>query len=195
MAISYHTDEFSYQIRFTGSLWVTGGAAVTGGVYAPGIAIGTVASTLATLWTWPTPWLSEDCTITSVYVANGTLSTEAPVTGGTGERTSQSASPNTAPVVSLKSSAGKGPRFQGRWFFPGVLSEGGLNDDGTLDSTFRTDFGAAIEQYLEDLVTEDIFPTVLSRTGGESPIPPNPVAISSFVVRERAGTQRRRLRR
>lgn len=195
MAIVYKDDEFSFQVRLVGNLWQSGGAAITGGFLSTTLSASDLAEALAEAWLFMTPWLSDTCGIESVYVANENVSAEAAVVGGVGERSSESASPNTCPIVYLKSNGGKGPRFQGRQFIPGVLSEAGLSDTGVIDADFRADFMAAYEDYLEAMITEGAFAVILSRDGGTSPIPGASISVQNIGMRDRAATQRRRLRR
>lgn len=108
-----------------------------------------------------------------------------PGTGGSGAEV-----PNSAVIVRKQTSFG-GRAGRGRMFIPGP-DDGLFGPGGEMGPTDQTSWQTAVDDFGADLATALLTPVLLH--GEDSPLN-TPTEIISFDVEQRAGTQRRRLRR
>lgn len=97
--------------------------------------------------------------------------------------------PNNCAVLIAKITAAGGRRNRGRMFFPGI-TESAVDHAGLITTAERNLWQTAIDTWSDGEETLGFgVPALLHQTGSSSP-----TTITSFVVRTRIATQRRRMR-
>jgi hypothetical protein len=140
------------------------------------------------------PEMSNDYTLAEVECFNETEtgSASGAVQGGSaGAQTP----PNVA-VLAEKRTSTRGPRARGRWFLPGFIPEGEVNEAGIIDpaSVARmqgnmSDFvaGVLLGGDVEELV-------IIQGSEGQSPPLDPPPVVNGLFIDNKVATQRGRLR-
>lgn len=110
-----------------------------------------------------------------------------------GEATYSLPPPNTTALVRKETSA-RGPRARARFQPYGHLDEAAIDEAGTINPTNRQDLQSAYAALRDDVMAAFGSTVILARTGGASPPPAAPYAVSDWSVQAKVSTQRRRLR-
>ena len=150
---------------------------------------------------WDVHWqpiTDTDTTLTLVRVETATFSVEVSAAlAGTSSFTS--AAPQVAALL-RKSAAGKGRRNRGRNFWPAVLTQTNVGENGIIVGSRMTDLTTAIEGFVGAVLAPEDPVQALSipqsnEPGQESdPIVPWPI-VTEFGFDTRVATQRRRVRK
>lgn len=147
------------------------------------------------------PLQDGDLTLASIEVVGATDTAERTV-GLNGGTNFASVPPNVACLV-RKVVSGRGRRRQGRWFLPGILAAGVVNDAGIIDSGAVSSIQAAVFGFLTDLEAASNGTMVILQGEqriengapvGTPPISPPPV-VTNLFVEPKVASQRNRLRR
>lgn len=140
-------------------------------------------------------WQSEWRPITHVAWALSSVKCEDMVTAGetipegaTGTRTGDLASPQVSTLLS-KSSNLKGRPFRGRTYWPGLLLDGDIYDDGTIREVWRGNIQEAADGFWADLTSTVSAQQVILHNAEIAPTP-----VASYGCQVKVATQRRRLR-
>lgn len=141
--------------------------------------------------------MDQQTTLAAVRAETSTQSTVLPV-GEAGQRNMIAASPNTA-LLETMSATGKGPRYQGRRYWPSLLSNGEVGENGLVGETPLGLVQTSLDLLYTALSTVDGFQGLAipqSDVDGQvsSPVVPWPL-VGTIGLATRAATQRRRLRR
>lgn len=105
-----------------------------------------------------------------------------------GSRTGDLSPPNVACLV-RKQTSGRGRYAQGRMFLPGVLNDGDVYDDGTLNPTRVASIQAGLAGLDADPSADGVNGVVLHNDGAHTP-----TSVTQYLCQTRVATQRRRLR-
>ena len=201
MATAFDPDSYLTAIRYDSTNFVTGQAATIMGWNGPiesSASIITCALQLAQEVTDEVlPLLDSNITVRSIHVATASFSYELPV-GSPGLVSGAAAPPNLAMLVT-HSAAGKGRRFRGRNYWPGLVSNSQVNEEGIINGSIVTAVQTMVDTIAANMNSGSEFfsqsiPQGDPSPGGSLPVRPWPRVISS-VAQPRAATQRRRLRR
>ena len=137
--------------------------------------------------------LPSGVTLDSVLCKFGPTATgpsASAASGSVGGGAGAQVSPAVCYLVHKNTSAG-GRAGRGRFYLPGV-SEGSVDESGTIAGATITALDAALADFYTQLGVDDLNPRVLHGAG--SPLSA-PTIINSFTVDSTAATQRRRQRR
>lgn len=143
--------------------------------------------------------LGNATSVSTLWSYRGVRVTEMDESGPIGGSSDQSivgtlsaapAPPNFALLVRKVTSSG-GRRNRGRMFFPPCfISEGNINEDGTIPAASVTALQSKFTALRDNLVGASLSPVILH---SESPFTPTPV--TGFILQALGATQRRRMRR
>lgn len=141
------------------------------------------------------PAASEQLTLVSVYAASATESTEVAVNSG-GVQSLVMPPPNVT-LLTRKVSTAKGRRGRGRSYWPLLLGEADVTDEGIIDTTSRTAWQAIFQDWGDQISLGGYEQVILQSTYPEQTTPPitPPPTVASYIVDAKVATQRRRLRR
>lgn len=164
--------------------------------FGSGDAGGTSLATLAETWAtvvW-TNHLSGDTAdnviVTAVTAINAAAYGEFILNDG-GARTGATSPPQVSTLV-RKQTAVRGRHNRGRCYWPGLLTDSEVADDGTIDDGRWINLSESWNAILTELVDDnEVQPVVLHQEGYDG----DPTPITRFVVSRAIATQRRRLRR
>lgn len=109
-------------------------------------------------------------------------------TNGQGQRTGDLAPPNTSVLVS-KGTVLRGRAFRGRSYWPGLLNDGDVYDDGSLSPGAISSIQGHMDDFWEALADPEGITQVILHGSEVEPTP-----VTTYGVSARAATQRRRLR-
>jgi len=113
---------------------------------------------------------------------------------GAGASTAQKLPQNCALLVRKNTTLG-GRRNRGRFFVPGMLTEGGVNNVGVITTSDRGAYQGGFDAFLAYLNTQTpILPMFILHNSQGISEPPDPTAVNSLTVDVTIATQRRRLR-
>lgn len=133
------------------------------------------------------PWLHTAFTVTSVRAIDNVNVHEKSMSID-GIRTGDLAPPNVA-LLTKKTTALRGRKFRGRNYWPGLMKDDNIEDDGTLIGGYVNQLNDAFAGFNGDLNMLGYFPVILHN---DAEVPPTPV--TGGGVESRVATQRRRLR-
>jgi hypothetical protein len=154
------------------------------------------------------PWafqLSDEVTIGPAICRFGQdggpdLIVESDLTPVRGTSTTEKLPQNCAALIRKNTGLGGRPN-RGRCYLPGVLSEGGVNQVGAVETATVTDFQTRADDWLEALAlgatgSSPLVPTPMVILHGPSSAGPAgpPTPVISLTMGTRIATQRRRLR-
>lgn len=201
MSIVYGTTNYLSQLRYTGDVFDGGRASTTLGWSGPvqsAANVEALAADVITAWTdVMAPVTDSDIVLSSVAVSTEVFSLEV-VSGQAGGRAGQAASPNVA-VLYSGGSIFKGPRYRCRKYFPGVVNQSEVEQDGQITSPRFVTLTTAIPLFFRTIEERpsgwlQAVPQTETDTQRTPPVIPWPVVVDAAVQR-RVATQRRRLRR
>lgn len=130
----------------------------------------------------------EAFTLVSVRVVDNSFAYE--LNGSTpGVRTGDLAPPNVAALVK-KTSDLRGRKYQGRNFWPGMLNDDDINDDGTIKQARYGTLGSTVGEFFIALGNANMGLVLLHNDPGTPP-----TVVTGGGLERRVATQRRRLRR
>lgn len=133
------------------------------------------------------PYLHTAFTVTSVRAVDNENVHEKAV-NIQGQMTGDLAPPNASLLVK-KTSALRGRKFRGRNYWPGLMKDQNVLDDGTLIAGYVADMADAFDGFNTDLFTLGYFSVILHNDPETVPTP-----VTGGGVESRIATQRRRLR-
>lgn len=154
------------------------------------------SSDLTELATWASnafydnirPGMHEAFTLQRVTAEDMVFSGEYLTLSGEGDRSGDLAPPQVSVIVS-KGTALKGRPYRGRTYWPGLLNDSDIFDDGTIQGARQL----AIQNYMDDFWAE-----MTSVGSAQQYLLHNteiaPTAVASYGVQNKVATQRRRLR-
>lgn len=184
-------------LNYTGDVFASGRGATVLGFGAPGgISVDADVFAGQVRDAWEDHLQSQtlnNITLETVYWATTTQSGFVPV-NAQGTITGAGAPPNTSVLMSY-STGFKGPRARGRSYFPGVLTAGNVNELGFIENSRFIQLDTAFTAFFNQLLATT--PQVIlqrDEPGQASPPISPPPQVISRVLREKAATQRRRLR-
>lgn len=105
-----------------------------------------------------------------------------------GQRTGDLAPPNTS-VLMRKVTGERGPKNQGRSFWPGMVLDADIFDDGTLTTGARGSIQAGVSSFFTALAALGHAHVILHSLGDDTP-----TVVTSEQIETKVATQRRRLR-
>jgi hypothetical protein len=180
------------------SSFASAGAATTFGMGGPGeptLTAEEAAEITASIWIDQLrAQMDSSITLVEVQVTTALQRAVEPVNlAGTAPRTLPP--PNCTTLVK-KTTQFRGRRSQGRNFWPGLLSEGDIDERGTISAPTLTSLQTIIGGWVDAMEMAIGHPfVILQGSEGETPpLSPPPVVIS-HAVQQLVASQRRRLRR
>lgn len=200
MAIEFGPQNYVISLKWSSVNFARGFGATVLGFSGPTESQSTVEDlTLVVVDLWSTTMnslLDSNYGIESVRVESMSYSTEL-VSPQQGTRSGASAPPNTS-VLDVKTAAGKGPRYRGRNYWPGLLGNTAVNENGIINPVAVQDIDEALTNFYNGFgLISPVFTLSLPQSNTETqktpPVVPWPV-VTSRGVSARAATQRRRLR-
>lgn len=133
------------------------------------------------------PDTNDNVTLLRVYAVNAASSGEVPVFDG-GGRSGATSPPNVSSLIQKRTNL-RGRENHGRFYWPGLLLDSEVADNGTVEGTRFTNLTASFDEIFNELVAADVQPFILHNSATA------PTPITSFVYQPVIATQRRRLRR
>lgn len=130
---------------------------------------------------------SENVTLMRVTALTETSSGEDNVFDA-GGRSGATSPPNVSSLIQ-KRSASRGRENHGRFYWPGLLNDTEVADDGTIEGTRYSNLSASWNLIFDALVEDDIQPVILHNSASV------PTPITAFNYSPVIATQRRRLKR
>jgi hypothetical protein len=79
---------------------------------------------------------------------------------------------------------------RGRFYFPGLLDDADVEDDGTVNPSTVTAFQGVMDNFVDDLATSGLPMAILHRDGAATP-----TIVTGLQVESQVATQRRRNRK
>lgn len=160
-----------------------------------GINTGT-SSDLAELAEWASnafydnirPGMHQAFTLQRVVAEDMIYSGEYLTLSGEGSRTGDLAPPQVSVIVS-KGTALKGRMFRGRTYWPGLLLDGDVLDDGSLVGTRQLAIQTYMDEFWDDMSSTHAVNQYLLHNAEVAPTP-----VDTYGVQNKVATQRRRLR-
>lgn len=134
------------------------------------------------------PVQHEAFSIVGVSVVTETQRVDVPITPVEGNRTGDLAPPQVCALMS-KSSLARGRHARGRTYWPGLLNDGDIYDDGTINPSWVGTLNDHITDWIQFIMVPGITPVILHH---DTELPPT--AVLSGVIQGKVATQRRRLR-
>lgn len=201
MTIILPVDTAQVTLTYTGDVFDSGGGATVLGFWS------TEAWSVGRLTTLATDvrdsWLAnlQDVTADNVTLAAiraiSTVVGADLVVGQSGTISTTQAPPNVSVLVNY-SSEYRLRRGKGRSFFPGLVPESAINEQGVFDPGYLGPLQDAIEAFFDDIVgSEEVAQqqVILQNEEGQSPPIDQPVTVVSRNVSSKVASQRRRLRK
>lgn len=149
--------------------------------------------------TFQAPWGDEYTLNRAIfYVGQDGVSATIPyevIIGTAGGSSSTRPPQNVASLVDKITNVA-GRRGRGRFYFPGMLSDGGIDGNGDVQSSALTDNNTRLATWFDDLTvpgagyTASLVPVIFHASGDQTPTP-----ITEFRMDPKVATQRQRLRR
>lgn len=130
----------------------------------------------------------SDYTFAGVRAISETQSSVYPG-GWEGDRVNEAAPPNLC-LLERKHTSLRGRANRGRAYWPGLLADGDLEPNGTINGTHYALLSGVFDDLYPIMSAASIYPVILHNS---ETMPPTPVA--TVTVDIKAATQRRRLRR
>ena len=181
------------QVSFEFSIPTPGGQKLAYSTCGSGDNGGTALSDIAQQWSqivW-TDHLSGDTsdnvTLIRVTAINAASAGEWNVFDG-GARSGATSPPNVSSLIQ-KRTASRGRENHGRFYWPGLLNDTEVADDGTIDGGRYGDLYASWNIIFSALVAADLQPFILHNSDTD------PTPITNFIYQPVIATQRRRLKR
>jgi hypothetical protein len=125
--------------------------------------------------------------LTSIEARNDVEVLERPI-GSAGLLAGEPAPPNTCALGTLGTGL-VGRKYRGRVFLPGVLLDGDVEGDGSIDPGARTSIGGVLAYLIDVLEADGVHVYILHSDVGA------PTLVTTFGVSSQCATQRRRMRR
>lgn len=170
----------------------SGNGATVFGIGCPGNDIVAATNLVAASWEqYVLPGMDSSIFLQSVRGITSLLSHEE-IVALPGGRSGTTPPPNVATLV-RKATVGRGRRNQGRMYLPGMVQQGEVAEDGTIQTTRLTALQTLVTQFLGQMNTQGTPMYVLHNEDGIS-TPPPPTGVNGLVVEQRVASQRRRLR-
>lgn len=133
------------------------------------------------------PYMHDAFTLTSVSGITATEVAEFPV-AYTGEKSGDLAPPQVS-LLTRKVSALRGRANRGRNYWPGLLLDTDIADDGTITNVYVTTLQGAFDAYGAEFAATNYSGCILHNDALLAP-----TDITGYIVENRVATQRRRLR-
>ena len=130
---------------------------------------------------------AENVTLMRVFAQNEASSSEVNVLEN-GVRSGATSPPNVSSLIQ-KRTAFRGRENHGRFYWPGLLNDSEVADNGVIDSTRFVNLKESWEQIFDALVGDELQPFILHNSDTD------PTPVTNFVYQPVIATQRRRLRR
>lgn len=193
MAIIIPTNFAQITINYTSqSAFQSGNGATVFGIGAPGNDIVAATNLVTDTWVqYVLPLIDSNIRVETVRGITSLLSHEE-IVATAGGRSGTTPPPNVATLV-RKATVGRGRRRQGRMYLPGMVQQGEVAEDGSIQGTRLTQLQTAMTQFLGQMNTQGTPMFILHNEDGIS-APPGPTGVNGLVVEQRVASQRRRLR-
>lgn len=147
----------------------------------------TLAESIGEAWTETLLLVTHEAiALSNVVILTDTERYEAGVYQA-GNRTGDLAPPQVTTLVKL-TTALRGRANQGRMYLPGLLNDGDIYDDGTINPTWVTDLATSFGTFNSMWASEATQTVILHSTA----LAPTPV--NNAIIESKIATQRRRLR-
>lgn len=201
MPIVYDPSSYLVSLIWDSPNFSSGGGATVLGFNGPASTIGTIedlANAVGDAWiAHLRPRTDSSYTLASCRVEGDSESFEEPL--GVAGAADVEGPPSNCAVLRYKKGQLKGPRQQGRNFWPGMMSEGDVNERGALSSGAQDALSTAFDAFFTYILEypagpfEESIPQAVTPESLTPPFLPWPKVLSSGI-RPVIGTQRRRIR-
>lgn len=176
-------------MNYTGPTNSGEAATVLGFTDGGGVDLAVISQEMNTAWgTDVMPLMHDSFTFTGSRVINASAEGVASYGGVNGNRTGALAPPNTTCLVRKQSNL-RGRENRGRMYLPGMLLDGDIFDDGTIDISIVAAITTAVQTFLTNVAAANGYGQVILHSGASAP-----TIVDSISTENRVATQRRRLR-